>query len=100
MLQGPVRIATPLQLQANKVNNAVTLTWLNVGTAAHVRIYRGLTPGNETLLTDIATSSTSFVDTNVVPGQTDYYQTAFVSADGEIGPRSNEAAMSIFVAAG
>ena len=94
VLQGPARLPTPLQVRANGSESEIAVTWLNVGNALPLRIYRGVTSGGEALMTGLTEGSTSFVDTSPLPGQTYCYQTAVVGSDGAVGPLSNEACAS------
>jgi fibronectin type 3 domain-containing protein len=53
------------------------------------RIYRGTSPGGETLLTSAPANVTSFADGGLTNGTTYFYEVSAVNARGE-GPRSSE----------
>jgi parallel beta-helix repeat protein len=90
----PIVPSEPLGLSANPGDGYVNVTWglpsSDGGSAiSSYRIYRGSSPGGETHLTTIGTSS-YYNDTDVTNGQIYYYEVAAVNAVGE-GPKSNEA---------
>src|SRR5207244_3202867 len=90
----PTPPSAPQNLAATGGNAQVTLTWQapasNGGSPiTNYRIYRGLSPGTETLLTTVG-AVTSYTDTAVTNGVTYYYQVSAVNNAGE-GPRSNAA---------
>src|SRR6266550_4884401 len=90
----PTPPSAPQNLAATGGNAQVTLTWQapasNGGSPiTNYRIYRGLSPGTETLLTTVG-AVTSYTDTAVTNGVTYYYQVSAVNNAGE-GPKSNEA---------
>src|SRR5207253_2519357 len=90
----PTPPSAPQNLAATGGSAQVTLTWQapasNGGSPiTNYRIYRGLSPGTETLLTTVG-AVTSYTDTAVTNGVTYYYQVSAVNNVGE-GPRSNEA---------
>ena len=89
----------PQNLTATAGTGQVTLNWQAPASNGGVnissyRVYRGLTPGSETLLTSGGCSGLSAVltctDTGLTGGQTYYYKVSAVNAIGE-GPQSNEA---------
>ncbi len=69
-------------------NGQVTLNWAGSSSAASYNIYRGTSPGSETLYQSDVTS-TSFVDSSAANGTTYYYEVSAVSRAGE-GVRSSE----------
>ena len=88
----------PTITSATPGNAQVTLTWTapasNGGTSiTNYRIYRGTTPGSETLLTTLGNVLT-YTNTGLINGQTYYYKVSAVNSVGE-GPQSNEASASI-----
>src|SRR5437660_286908 len=90
----PTPPSAPQNLAATGGSAQVTLTWQapasNGGSPiTNYRIYRGLSPGTETLLTTVG-AVTSYTDTAVTNGVTYYYQVSAVNNAGE-GPKSNEA---------
>src|SRR5947209_9010117 len=90
----PTPPSAPQNLAATGGNAQVILTWQapasNGGSPiTNYRIYRGLSPGTETLLTTVG-AVTSYTDTAVTNGVTYYYQVSAVNNAGE-GPKSNEA---------
>src|SRR5437879_5671384 len=86
--------SAPTNLVATAGNAQVGLTWQAPGSnggspITNYKLYRGLAPGSETLLTTVG-AVTSYTDTAVTNGVTYYYQVSAVNSVGE-GPRSNEA---------
>src|SRR5205807_332875 len=86
--------SAPQNLAATAGNAQVGLTWQAPGSnggspITNYKLYRGLAPGSETLLTTVG-AVTSYTDTAVTNGVTYYYQVSAVNSVGE-GPRSNEA---------
>lgn len=68
-------------------NGKIVITWqapVDNGGASIInyRIYRGISPGNETYYTTLSNNS-SYTDTNLVNGQTYYYRISAVNAMGE-----------------
>jgi len=83
----------PQNLTATPGDTTVNLTWLapltNGGKpVTNYKIYRGTTPGGETLLTTISTMY-YYNDTGLLRDQTYYYRVSAVNANGE-SPLSNE----------
>src|SRR5437667_161515 len=90
----PTPPSAPQNLAATGGNAQVTLTWQAPASdggspITNYKIYRGLAPTTETLLTTVGNVLT-YTDTTVTNGVTYYYQVSAVNAAGE-GPRSNEA---------
>jgi PKD repeat protein len=89
----------PQNLSATAGSGKVTLNWQAPASSGGVnitsyRVYRGLTPGSETLLTSGGCGGLGAVltctDTGLTGGQTYYYKVSAVNAIGE-GSQSNEA---------
>ena len=83
----------PLNLQATAGDNKVTLDWTAPSDSGgwaitNYKIYRGTTPGGETLLATIG-NVLSYADTTVTNDVKYYYQVSAVNSVGE-GPRSTE----------
>jgi len=83
-------------LTATARNQKNILSWnapLQVGDSpvTHYNLYRGNVKGRETFLKQLNTSL-SYVDSDVIHGQTYYYQVSAVNASGE-SARSNEASV-------
>src|SRR5437773_2452944 len=90
----PTPPSAPQNLAATGGNAQVTLTWQAPASdggspITNYKIYRGLAPTTETLLTTVGNVLT-YTDTSVTNGVTYYYQVSAVNGAGE-GPRSNEA---------
>src|SRR3989441_1269739 len=90
----PTPPSAPQNLAATGGNAQVTLTWQAPASdggspITNYKIYRGLAPSTETLLTTVGNVLT-YTDSAVTNGVTYYYQVSAVNAAGE-GPRSNEA---------
>src|SRR5205807_1792199 len=90
----PTPPSAPQNLAATGGNAQVTLTWQAPASdggspLTNYKIYRGLAPTTETLLTTVGNVLT-YTDTAVTNGVAYYYQVSAVNAAGE-GPRSNEA---------
>src|SRR5438876_953736 len=90
----PTPPSAPQNLAATGGNAQVTLTWQAPASdggspITNYKIYRGLAPTTETLLTTVGNVLT-YTDSAVTNGVTYYYQGSAVNAAGE-GPRSNEA---------
>jgi fibronectin type 3 domain-containing protein len=77
---------TPTILTTTTASGNVVLTWSAAGTS--YAIYRGVTPGAETLLDSGLTSST-YTDAGLVNGTTYYYKVQGLNAGGT-GPMSAE----------
>ena len=89
----PTPPSEPRNVNAIAGNNQVTLTWQAPSSdggspVTNYRIYRGVAPGGETVLTTVGNVFT-YTDTAVTNGQTYYYRVSAISAAGE-GPKSNE----------
>ncbi len=85
--------SSPQSLVATAGNAQVTLAWTapisdGGSSITNYRIYRGTTPGGETLLTTIGNVLT-YLDSSVTNGQIYYYQVSAVNGVGE-GPQSIE----------
>lgn len=95
----PVAAASaPQYLAAGMTNGQVVLTWqpassTNGSPVIQYNIYRGTSPGNETLLKSISNSTTSYGDATVQSDQTYYYYVTSVNTGGESVP-SNEVTVS------
>src|SRR5439155_1174291 len=81
-------------LVATGGNAQVTLTWQAPASdggspITNYKIYRGVAPGSETLLTTVGNVLT-YTDSAVTNGLTYYYQVSAVNSPGE-GAKSNEA---------
>src|SRR5205809_14047 len=90
----PTPPSAPQNLAATGSNAQVGLTWQAPASdggspITNYKIYRGLAPTTETLLTTMGNVLT-YTDTSVTNGVTYYYQVSAVNGAGE-GPRSNEA---------
>src|SRR5256884_61471 len=90
----PAPPSAPQNLAATGGNAQVTLTWQAPASdggspITNYKIYRGVAPSTETLLTTVGNVLT-YTDSAVTNGVTYYYQVSAVNAAGE-GPRSNEA---------
>src|SRR5437773_1017267 len=90
----PTPPSAPQNLAATGGNAQVTLTWQAPASdggspITNYKIYRGLAPTTETLLTTVGNVLT-YTDSAVTNGVTYYYQVSAVNGAGE-GPRSNEA---------
>src|SRR5438046_1968360 len=90
----PTPPSAPQNLAATGGNAQVTLTWQAPASdggspITNYKIYRGLAPTTETLLTTVGNVLT-YTDRSVTNGVTYYYQVSAVNGAGE-GPRSNEA---------
>jgi hypothetical protein len=85
-----------LTAAAGPGNGQITLNWSApaTGTPTGYRVYRGSSPGTETLLTSLGNVLT-FTDSGLGGGATRYYQVSALNAAGE-GPRSNEASATTF----
>src|SRR5437016_511469 len=93
----PTPPSAPQNLAATGGNAQVALTWQAPASDGgspimNYKIYRGLAPTTETLLTTVGNVLT-YTDTAVTNGVTYYYQISAVNAAGE-GPRSNEASVT------
>ncbi len=85
----------PTNLRATAGDARVALAWnapaFDGGSSiTGYRVYRGPSPGGETLLPTPAITSTSYTDATAVNGTTYYYKVSAVNANGE-GPLSNGA---------
>jgi hypothetical protein len=74
----------PMMLQASASPGQIALSWSASSGATSYRVYRGTSPGGESI-TPIATNltGTSFTDTNVTSGPTYYYEVTAVNGAGE-----------------
>ena len=83
--------AAPTGLAASPGNGQVTLIWNASAGSASYNVYRGSTSGSEGS-TPVATGIlvTTFTDTGLVNGPTDYYKVAAVNLGGT-SPKSTEA---------
>jgi len=87
----------PQNLHATPGNAWIVLTWIvpasNGGAKiANYSIYRGTTPGGETLFVKNYTGGTSWIDTHIAVHTQYFYMVSAVNAAGE-GPKSNEVNM-------
>ncbi len=94
MLRQPAPPTAPLALTATAAKAAVTLRWTAPASQGGApisayRVYRGTSPGAETLLTTVAGSATSYLDKTVARKTKYYYRISAVNAAGE-GPLSAE----------
>src|SRR5438034_505941 len=90
----PTPPSAPQNLAATGGNAQVTLTWQAPASdggspITNYKIYRGLAPTTETLLTTVGNVLT-YTDSAVTNGVTYYYQVSAVNSTGE-GAKSNEA---------
>jgi len=89
----PYKVPSAPTLTATAGISKVTLSWTipssNGALIANYSVYRGTTPGTETIFIKGHTGGASWVDTNITVGTTYYYMVGAVNAAGE-GPRSNE----------
>lgn len=79
--------ATPENLTGTAGASMVTLDWDAVTDATSYNVYRGLSTGDlssKTLLAS-ALSATAYTDTNVTSGNTYFYQVTAENSDGESG---------------
>lgn len=86
-------------LAGTRTASKVDLTWRapdNGGAdISAYRIYRGISPGGETLLATVSGSKTAYQDGTVDPGVAEYYyQVLAVNAEGD-GPKSNEVGLQV-----
>src|SRR6266480_3319675 len=86
--------SAPQNLAATAGNAQVTLNWQapasdGGSSITNYKIYRGVAPGSETLLTTVGNVLT-YTDSGVSNGLTYYYQVSAVNSPGE-GAKSNEA---------
>ncbi len=83
---------TPSQvtnLSASAQSNSVSLTWSYSGpTISFYRIYRGV--NNTSVYPYVTTNSTTYSDSNVVSGNTYYYEVSAVNSNNAEGQLSNE----------
>jgi len=94
--------SAPQNLSAVSCNSQVTLHWQPPATQgtlplADFNVYRATASGQETLLTQVQPSSTSYRDTAVSAGTTYYYQMTAASAAVE-GPASPEVTATVAAA--
>src|SRR5260370_3967497 len=74
-------------LAVTQGNTIALLNWNFIGSATSSNIYRGLSPGAETLFqTGIGGGSTSFFNSSLTNGTTYYYRVTAVNADSESPP--------------
>ena len=66
----------PQGVTATYSNGNITVSWNPVENATEYKIYRSLSPGNETYYAN--TTNTTFVDSNVTEGNTYYYKVSAV----------------------
>src|SRR3989440_149570 len=90
----PTPPSAPQNLAATGGNAQVTLTWKAPASdggspVTNYKIYRGVAPGSETLLTTVGNVLT-YTDSAATNGVTYYYQVSAVNSPGE-GAKSNEA---------
>src|SRR2546426_586380 len=90
----PAPPSAPQNFVATGGNAQVTLTWQAPASdggspVTNYKIYRGVAPGTETLLTTVGNVLT-YTDSGVTNGVTYYYQVSAVNSPGE-GAKSNEA---------
>ena len=86
----PALPGAPTGLTASGGSGQVSLAWgAPSGTVSSYNVYRGLTPGSESLLAP-GVPSASYTDTAVAASTTYYYEVAAVNSAGT-GPFSNEA---------
>jgi phosphatidylinositol-3-phosphatase len=78
--------STTLSAQAGDAQ--VSLSWTAAGGATSYKIYRGTTPGGESLL-NFGISGTTYTDSTVLNGTIYYYKVAGANSNGD-GPLSNE----------
>src|SRR5438309_1328390 len=89
----PTAPSAPRNLAATGGNAQVTLNWQAPSSdggspITNYKIYRGLVPGGESLLTTVG-NVLSYTDTSVTNGLTYYYQVTATNGAGE-SPKSNE----------
>jgi parallel beta-helix repeat protein len=92
-VQVPTEPSAPPNLAAVGGNKQVTLTWLPPASdggspITSYNVYRGNSSGGESFLVEVWNELT-YVDRDVLPGQTYYYRVSANNAFGE-GPLSNE----------
>jgi fibronectin type 3 domain-containing protein len=85
-------------LSATAGTNSTVLTWTTPGTGGSAitgfNVYRGTASGAETLLASVGPTTTTYADTGIAPGTTDYYEVTAVNGVGE-SARSNEKAATV-----
>jgi hypothetical protein len=84
--------AAPGSLSATVISSGVLLMWNASTGATTYDVFRGSTYGGESS-TPLATkvSSAYYIDTNISPGSTYYYDVEAVSSGGAVGSPSNQA---------
>jgi len=82
---GPAKPPAPPVLVAVGGDRKITVRWDKVASAGEYRLYRGLTPGNETLYKDHLKQA-EFVDENAADGRVYSYRASAVNAQGESPP--------------
>jgi fibronectin type 3 domain-containing protein len=88
-LLGPM---TPL-LAVTQFSGAANLNWNYIGSATTFNIYRGTSPGTETLFfAGLGAGSTTFFNSGLTNGTTYYYLVTAVNADSESPPSSEASA--------
>ncbi len=89
----PLTPSAPLNIQASFGDSYINITWeapvrCGKSSVTHYRIYRGMSPENETFFMDIG-NITYYNDTSVINGNIYYYMVSAVNSIGE-GFLSNE----------
>jgi len=80
--------AAPTNLIATPGNGQVSLSWTASAGAASYKVYRSTTPGGETAIAGVTT--TTYINTGLTNGKTYYYKVAAVNGGG-LSPLSDEA---------
>jgi pectate lyase len=83
---------TPL-FAVTQFSGAANLNWNYIGSATTFNIYRGTSPGTETLFfAGLGAGSTTFFNSGLTNGTTYYYLVTAVNADSESPPSSEASA--------
>jgi len=89
----------PTGLSTTLGTGKVTLSWVASNVATSYKIYRGTSPGSETLLASPVGTGTSYIDTSVSNGVTYYYKVSAVNAIGESAMSGEAAGVVLFTSA-
>jgi hypothetical protein len=94
---GPVTLppATPVGLAGTAGNGQISLAWGTVSGATDYNLWRSTNNGGTYQSIAIGVNTVSYVDTNAVSGQTNYYK---VAAMNNYGASASSAAVGVFLA--
>jgi fibronectin type 3 domain-containing protein len=84
--------AAPTGLSATAGDSQVSLSWKSSTGTTSYRIYRGTSPGTETLLASPKGTATTYVDSTATNGTTYYYEVTAVNSTGESPPSAEVSA--------